>query len=120
VSEQLAAGSLRMLNEGIASVAVVTDERLSELNVWEFRCECGRSDCAAWVELDIREYEAIRATDEPILANAHETHAPAQARARAARLSEEAKALRAQARQQTRRTRRLRHSSTQSTNDPGV
>jgi hypothetical protein len=38
---------------------------------WEFRCECGASECRVRVSLTLAEYEALRAAGRPVLAPEH-------------------------------------------------
>ena len=40
---------------------------------WEFRCECGATDCRETVSLTLADYEAQRAGGQPVLAPGHAT-----------------------------------------------
>lgn len=93
------AAALTEVNRHIFEVAV---ESASAEPDWDFFCECGRSDCYDHVGLTIDEYLAIRDQGGDVLAPGHRgSHA-----ARAARLHEEAKSLRAQAGHRMKRARR--------------
>jgi hypothetical protein len=48
----------RSVNERVRELAGAV---VSEANPLAFVCECGAADCAASVELTIREYESVRA-----------------------------------------------------------
>ena len=75
---------------------------------WVFVCECGAPECAAWLELDLAEYDAMRAdaTGE-ILAAGHVAASYAERlRRESTELREASGALREQAKQQLTRARR--------------
>ena len=85
-----------------------TDMPTASSEKWVFVCECGAPECAAWLELDLAEYDAMRAdaTGE-ILAAGHVAPSSAQrARREAMERREEARALHEQAKQQLTRARR--------------
>jgi hypothetical protein len=69
---------------------------------WEFYCECGRPECHEQVKLSREKYNAIRDDGRAILAAGHQVNQSARAR----RLVEEARALRAQADNQIKRANR--------------
>ena len=98
---------MRSVNSGIA--LFVTDmPTTASSEKWVFVCECGAPECAAWLELDLAAYDAMRAdaTGE-ILAAGHVASSPAErARREAADTREESRALHAQAKQQVTRARR--------------
>jgi rubrerythrin len=73
---------------------------------WDFRCECGEPDCHQAVSLTVAEYELLRASGSPILAQGHEQSRLRVARDVARELRDESAALRAQARLQADRARR--------------
>jgi hypothetical protein len=73
---------------------------------WDFLCECGAEGCAEWVNLPIAEFKAVRLAGKPVLAPGHRADRGKQARGKARRLVEEARALRAQAEHQVRRAAR--------------
>ena len=97
---------MRSVNSGIALFA--TDMPTASSEKWVFVCECGAPECAAWLELDLAEYDTMRAdaTGE-ILAAGHVASSSAQrTRREAADTREESRALHAQAKQQLERARR--------------
>src|SRR5204863_8950649 len=49
----------RSVNSGIGLFA--TDMPTASGEKWVFVCECGAPECAAWLELDLAEYDAMRA-----------------------------------------------------------
>src|SRR5215211_2296667 len=53
----------REINERVAEITVQYHESESE-----FVCECGRDDCTAHVELNLDEYQTIRASGEYFIA----------------------------------------------------
>jgi hypothetical protein len=60
------------------SVREHVNQRIYELSVehpgpfpTEFLCECGESDCPAFVRLSLPEYEDVRTARRPILAPGH-------------------------------------------------
>ena len=77
-----------------------------ETETWDFLCECGDDGCERWITLTLAEYEALRETDEPILATGHTVGNAALARRKAHGLAEDARALRAQADIQKKRAAR--------------
>src|SRR5947207_16012977 len=97
---------LRSVNSGIALFA--TDMPTASSEKWVFVCECGAPECAAWLELDLTEYDAMRAdATGQILAPGHVAPSSVhRARREAADTQEESRALHAQARQQVERARR--------------
>ena len=108
------AGLMRSVNVGIALLAADAPTAAHEALI--FLCECGAANCTAWLELDLAEYAARRASpDEMILAVGHVAPSAAErARRDATETREAARALREQAklqltraRQQLRRARRL-------------
>jgi hypothetical protein len=42
---------------------------------WEFRCECGATDCRETVSLTLADYETQRAGRQSVLAPGHRRHA---------------------------------------------
>src|SRR5436305_15252805 len=99
---------MRSVRSGIA--LFVTDMPTASSEKCVFVCECGAPECAAWLELDLAEYDAMLAdaTGE-ILAAGHIASSPAQrARREAADTQEDSRALHAQAKQQVERARRQR------------
>ena len=78
----------------------------AEEDTWDFLCECGATECKEWVTLPIKEYEAMRAGGDPILARGHALSRNQNTRRKARSLVEDARALRAQAEHQVRRTAR--------------
>ncbi|MBV8480871.1 MAG: hypothetical protein JOY72_11290 [Actinobacteria bacterium] len=93
--------ALTEVNRHILEVAV---ESPSGAHEWDFFCECGRADCYEHVNLTVDQYVSIRDTGGDVLATGHR----ASQTARAERLREEAKALRAQAEHQLRRAKNTR------------
>src|SRR5262245_43469981 len=71
---------------------------------WEFVCECSDPDCERRTALTLAFYDAVRASDGQILAQPHPYERARAARAEAAAVREESRAVRAQAAQQLRRT----------------
>jgi rubrerythrin len=95
-----------LLAEVNARVRELAGSQSGGAEEWDFRCECGGPDCRQAVSLTVAEYELLRATRSPILAEGH-----GQSRIRAARdvsreLREESRALREQALLQAERARR--------------
>jgi hypothetical protein len=104
------AGLMRSVNDGIAFFA--TDLEPHDAGAgdrWTFVCECGAPGCAEWVELELAEYELIRAgADAVVLAPGHVPASPAErARSEAEATRESSRALRGQAKQQRDRAQRL-------------
>jgi hypothetical protein len=96
--------TMRSVNAEIAVIAADFESRLDEPLRWGFACECGRTGCAEWVDLDLAAYAAIRADGRgAILADGHSLSRAERARRHGARLPGDAAALRAEARQQTAR-----------------
>jgi hypothetical protein len=87
------------VNARIREIADRSVEREAE---WEFMCECGDHACETWVTLSVSQYEALVDSGEHVLAPGHAI-APG---ARAQRLRDDAKALRAQAAHQLARARK--------------
>ena len=105
---------MRSVNVGIALFAADAPTAAHEALI--FLCECGAAGCAAWLELDLAEYAARRASPVGmILAVGHVAPSAAErARRDATETREAARGLREQAklqltraRQQLRRARRL-------------
>ena len=96
---------MRSVNSGIA--LFVTDMPTASSEKWVFVCECGAPECAAWLELDLAEYAARRASpDEMILAAGHVAPSAAErARRDATETQEAARGLREQAKLQLTRAR---------------
>jgi hypothetical protein len=87
------------VNARIREIADRSVERESE---WEFMCECGDPACQVRVSLTVAEYEDLLDSGGHVLALGHEPHPGA----RAQRLRDEAKALRAQAAHQLARAKK--------------
>jgi hypothetical protein len=58
------------LNEEIRAAASKLDAAEQSMS-WEFRCECGATDCEAMVALTLVEFDALKAREEPALATGH-------------------------------------------------
>lgn len=99
---------MRSMNDGIGLFAA--GSTLSAGGGWTFACECGAADCDEWVELELTEYEVIRAAPDPVvLAVGHVVISSSQrARREAEQTRDSSRALRAQAKQQQKRAQRLR------------
>jgi hypothetical protein len=99
---------MRSLNEGITLFAADAPTVAGDAETWAFACECGAAECDAWVELELAEYDAIRAgPDRTILAPSHAVPSrPQRARREAAEARDVALALHAQAKLQLTRARR--------------
>jgi hypothetical protein len=95
------------MNDAIALLAA--DSAPAGCDRWSFGCECGATDCAEWVDLELAEYVELRAdADRRVLAAGHVAPSPSQrARRKAKQAIESAVALRAQARLQQQRAQRL-------------
>ena len=67
--------ALREVNERIDELAADTYVLgWSEDGLVDYRCECGRPDCRAWVRLTLEEYDRIRTQDDRFaVARDHET-----------------------------------------------
>ena len=91
--------ALTEVNRHILEFAVESESAALD---WEFFCECGRPDCQEQVTLTIDQYVAARDRGGDVLAPGHQ----ASQTARATRLREEARALRAQAGHQRKRSNR--------------
>ena len=99
-------GLMRSVNDGVASFAA--DVRSVDGESWAFLCECGALECAAWVDLELDEYTAIRVEGGSVLAPGHIGLTLAQrARSDATGTREAARAVREQAKLQRHRARRL-------------
>ena len=96
------------LNVRVHDAARRFEDNESEQNLWDFTCECGAPDCRVPVSLKLAEYEALRAAQQPVLADGHETQRSAKAREHAEELRSDAEALKAQAELQQRRAERNR------------
>jgi len=94
------------LNARVHDAAKRFEDNESEQNLWDFTCECGAPDCRVPVSLKLAEYEALRAAQQPVLADGHETQRTAKAREHAEELRSDAGALKAQAELQRRRAER--------------
>jgi hypothetical protein len=79
-----------------------------ELDLWDFTCECGAPDCRAPVSLTLAQYEALRAAEQPLLADGHDARRPAKAREHSEELRADSEALKAEALLQQQRARRNR------------
>lgn len=90
---------LTQVNVSIRDLATGSESAPVE---WEFFCECGAPECHEQVLLTLESYGAIHDHGFPIIAPGHRVNQPA----RAARLRQEAHALRAQAEHQMRRAKR--------------
>jgi hypothetical protein len=99
---------LAELNTRVHDAAKRFESTDSQQNLWDFTCECGASECRARVTLTLARYEALRAADQPILADGHEPHRPAKARQHSELLRADSEALKAQAQLQQQRARRNR------------
>lgn len=106
---------MRSMNDGIGLFAAGSalsagDSAPSAGDGWTFACECGVADCDEWVELELGEYEEIRAAPDPdVLAVGHVALSLSQrARREAEQTRDSSRALRAQAKQQQKRGQRLR------------
>jgi hypothetical protein len=53
------AGFLRDVNDRVHSVLIGLG---TDGSAGQYLCECGRAGCLATIELDVREYEAIRSS----------------------------------------------------------
>ena len=69
-------------------------------------CECGSPDCQEIVPVSAATYEALRRTNNPVLAPGHQLGRADEARRSAAAAGEEARAVTSQAAQQQRRAQR--------------
>jgi len=96
---------LAEVNERVRELA---DQRPHGSDAWDFQCECGEPECQDVVSLTLPEYELIRRSGTPILAEGHVPSRFRLARDRATELRNEAIALRRQARHQAERARRVR------------
>jgi hypothetical protein len=74
-----------------------------------FLCECGRPDCTESIEIDLETVRVFVKNGWPMIVPEHRLSREAKARAHAAELLEQARALRAQARHQVARAARRRH-----------
>jgi rubrerythrin len=95
-----------LLSEVNARVRELADWQSQGTDDWDFRCECGETDCHETVSLTVAEYELLRAGGSPILAEGHEPCRARVAREVSSELRRESEALREQARLQARRARR--------------
>lgn len=63
------------LHEVLAEVNAHISAYAAETNlrdqVWDFICECGRPGCQERVSLPLSEYEALRRSGDPVLAEGH-------------------------------------------------
>ena len=91
--------ALSEANGHIADVAVGVSPGET---VWQFFCECGHSHCDARVDMSLNRYARILDELGAVIAPGHRMNESA----RAARLREEARALRAEALLQMRRVRK--------------
>lgn len=97
-------------NTAIRSWAAEHDEGSARLSSWDFVCECGDPDCHEHVDLSLALYDEVRRAAGHVIAPEHvERYERGRAaRARAAVIREESRAVRAQASLQVKRTQRLR------------
>lgn len=95
-----------LLVEVNAHVRELAGSQTAGTEDWDFRCECGEPDCHEAVSLTVAEYELLRDSRSPILAEGHEPCRVRAAREAAHELRGEAMALREQARHQVERARR--------------
>jgi CheY-like chemotaxis protein len=93
------------LNEEIRAAASKLDAAEQSMS-WEFRCECGATDCEAMVALTSVEFDALKAREEPALATGHTVSRASVAHRKSRRSANDASALRAPAVQQQRRARK--------------
>ena len=109
---------MRSVNVGIALFAADAPAAAHEALI--FLCECGAAECSAWLELDLAEYAARRASPEGmILAVGHAAPSAAErARRDATETREAARALREQAKLQLRRARQQLRRARRSTKYP--
>jgi hypothetical protein len=61
--------------------------------VWEFICECGSQGCDERVSLPLSEYETLRRSGAPVLAEGHALHRRKKAGIRTRRLIEDWQAI---------------------------
>jgi rubrerythrin len=94
-----------LLAEVNARVRELAESQCGDAASWDFRCECGDPKCDQAV-LTVAEYEVLRASSRPILADGHEPCRVRVAREASRELQDESRALREQARLQAQRTRR--------------
>jgi hypothetical protein len=59
--------TLQLVND---SISVKAKRRAPSVR-WHFWCECGRDDCCERVELDLPQYEALRAQGAFVLSSGH-------------------------------------------------
>jgi rubrerythrin len=95
-----------LLSEVNERVRELAESQSQGADDWDFRCECGEPDCHEAVSLTVAEYELLRSSRSPILAEGHEHSRIRAAREVARELREESSALREQARLQAERARR--------------
>jgi hypothetical protein len=114
------ASVMRSLNDGVTLFAADAPTAAGETETWAFVCECCAVECDAWVELELAEYDAIRAApDSTILAAGHVAPSyPERLRREATNLREEVRALREQSKLQLTRTRRQLRRARRSTKYP--
>src|SRR5437763_253796 len=93
---------MRSMNDGIGlfaagSALAASDSAPSAGDGWTFACECGADGCDEWVELELAEYEEIRAApDRDVLAVGHVALSSSQrARSEAEQARASSRALRA-------------------------
>jgi rubrerythrin len=87
-------------------VRELADAQSQGTDDWDFRCECGTPECHEVVSLTVDEYELLRASRSPILAEGHEPSRIRVAREVSRGLRDDAAALREQAHLQAERARR--------------
>jgi rubrerythrin len=95
-----------LLAEVNARVRELADPLSRRTDKCDFCCECGEPDCHEVVALSLAEYELLRATHSPILAEGHALCRIRAAREVSSELREESLALRQQAQVQAERARR--------------
>lgn len=91
--------TLTEVNTHILEVASASP---SGANEWDFFCECGHPQCDEQVRLTVEAFTALRDGDLPVLADGHTL----SQRARSRMLSDDARALRAEAKQQIKRAKK--------------
>jgi hypothetical protein len=107
-NEQLRAKQsiLLELNGRVHEAAKLFESAERDRDLWDFTCECGASDCRVSVSLTLEEYEALRASGQPVVAGGHEVQRAAKARESSRALREDSAALHAQADLQQKRAKR--------------
>lgn len=96
----------REIAEVNAMVPTLAAQHERQSGEWLFMCECGDLACHTRVLLSLREYDALKAANQPVLAKSHFVTRGEILRRTARVLVDDARALQAQAAQQLRRARR--------------